>query len=502
MPRPILFALIFLLSAAPTFGEYQLEIGPDTTVIDGPINPDGTINYLAYLNQKLSEGVTPENNFAVDVAMSMGEDAWYKESFREKVFLRLGVEIPAEGPFFVNFQTFLGIGDEDEEDDRRWEREYDASKSPWTTEQYPEVKRWLDEQGESLDRIVRRVNQKDRYYFPWIVAGDDPEVISAALLPGLGQLRRIARGFQARAQWNIAAGELDAAWSDVRAMHRMADALMQEPYVLSWLVSLSIHNMALGVVDDVVSSDRLTARFARQAIANSHSLLMLPDFAVPLDVGARLQSLDMLQLCWKGHGEVLELSEQTYSFMAMGEFDPNVTLREINRRINLFVEAAGMPDPQQRIKAMYEVDNEFGELYFQTLDMLKGDAEAIASLRAQIEGSNVYTVGGTHLFLGQTFARPVSTVRGLVMTQMRLQLQPVAFAIGGYHVEHGEYPPDLNALVPDYLDSLPTDFATGELPVYRVEDGVAIVYSLGTDLEDDSGVDDPQEGDIVFRIER
>ena len=85
---------------------------------------------------------------------------------------------------------------------------------------------------------------------------------------------------------------------------------------------------------------------------------------------------------------------------------------------------------------------------------------------------------------------------------MRFALAPLALAIGGYHAEHGEYPPDLHALVPAYLDSLPTDFATGELPVYRVEDGAAVVYSLGTDLEDDGGTDDMTDGDIVFRIQR
>ncbi len=503
MPRSILLVLVFLLTAVPAFAEVPLEIGPDTTVIDGPINPDGTINYLAYLNEKLSEGVTPENNFAVDVALTMGEDAWPSEALREKVMKGLGIKMPADGPFFVRFPLFLGGKDvKRTPDGRGWDRVYDASEGPWTAEQYPEVKHWLNEQDQALDRIVESVNQKDRYYFPLVVSEENPEAIEMALLPWLSQLRSIARSLKARAEWNIAAGELDNAWSDVQAMHRMANHTMRESHIVSWLVGVSIHNMALSVVDDVLSSDRLTARFAKRAIADSRSTAILPDIVVQLDVGSRLGSLDALLHCWKGRGGVFELSEPTYSLMAKDGFDPNVTLGESNRQMDRLIEAAGIPDPRLRIQAMDQIDKEIGELYLHAIAMLGGDVKAIAAIRNQMLEGNVYTVAATYLFLGQTFVRPAPVVRVQVAAQMRLQLQPVALAIGGYHAEHGDYPPNLNALAPEYLDSLPIDFATGELPVYRVEDGAAVVYSLGTDLEDDGGADGHPDGDIVFRIER
>ena len=57
MLRFVLSALVLAGCVTLAWAEYKLEIGPDTTVIAGPMNPDGTINYLAYLNEKLSEGV-------------------------------------------------------------------------------------------------------------------------------------------------------------------------------------------------------------------------------------------------------------------------------------------------------------------------------------------------------------------------------------------------------------------------------------------------------------
>ena len=177
-------------------------------------------------------------------------------------------------------------------------------------------------------------------------------------------------------------------------------------------------------------------------------------------------------------------------------------MREINRRINLLVVATEQKDQIKRIQALEELDEQFGEVFFQTMDMVKGKIEMSAALRAEIEQSNVITVIGTHMFVGQVSERPAQMMTIEVSTRMRLDLQLVAFAVAGYHATKGEYPPDLNALVPLYLDSLPTDFATGELPVYRVEEGKAIIYSLGTNLKDDGGMDDNEDGDIVFRIER
>lgn len=40
-------------------GGAKFEIGPDTTVVSGPLDADGFIDYEAALNGMLGEGVTP-----------------------------------------------------------------------------------------------------------------------------------------------------------------------------------------------------------------------------------------------------------------------------------------------------------------------------------------------------------------------------------------------------------------------------------------------------------
>ncbi|NLE56726.1 MAG: hypothetical protein GX616_00080 [Planctomycetes bacterium] len=61
-----------------------------------------------------------------------------------------------------------------------------------------------------------------------------------------------------------------------------------------------------------------------------------------------------------------------------------------------------------------------------------------------------------------------------------------------YELDHGELPPTLDALVPDYLDAVPVDPFDGK-PFRYVRDR-AIVYSIGKDLVDAGGSETPAIG--------
>ncbi len=71
-----------------------------------------------------------------------------------------------------------------------------------------------------------------------------------------------------------------------------------------------------------------------------------------------------------------------------------------------------------------------------------------------------------------------------------------------YRMKNGAYPEKLSALVPEFLDKLPADPFSGKDYIYRREGKGFIVYSVGVNMVDDGGVEDPKHrkaGDIVFR---
>ena len=62
-----------------------------------------------------------------------------------------------------------------------------------------------------------------------------------------------------------------------------------------------------------------------------------------------------------------------------------------------------------------------------------------------------------------------------------------AIALKQYKAAHGEYPPDLQTLVPERTKDLPLDPFSGKLFQYRREGEGFILYSLWDDFKDDGG---------------
>ncbi len=499
--------VLHVLSVVPIQAEVELEIGPDTTVIDGPLNEDGTINYLAYLNEKLSEGVTAENNFAVDVAKSMPANAWPGEAFRLKVFEKLGIDPTEQVVQFISYPDYLASLGIEQDAQEVWDVKTETIQRPWNGE-YDLVKQWLDSQVEAIDLLTAQMH-KGEFYFPLISEEGKPEALLSCPFPWMRYERGIAWALAARAQWHIGEGDLDAAWRDVMQLNHFSRVVMEQGLVIDLLVGFSVDQLAMNVVPQVASSEKLTPDSARRMIKDlldTEPALRIIDL---FEVDYRLGSLSAVQDVWKGRFvnplEIEYFDPRLYELVASKDYDPNVSLKVVNRYMDDLYKALRIPDFLQRRQAMIKYDEKIEALGVEAGKILDMDEDLTVATEQLIAESNVVTAAATFFMLSPKFnfatAKGVNDVEARV--QMRRDLAPVALALGGYHAEHGKYPADLNALVPGYLEKLPVDFATGRLPVYRVEDGVAVVYSLGADLDDDGGVEgNTEDGDIVVRVDR
>ncbi len=86
-----------------------LRIARDTTYLTGPLNSDGTVNYLAALNQLLSDGATPENNAAIPIFQALGPEM-IDATARAAVLQDLGIsQLPPPGQCFVRYEDFVRV---------------------------------------------------------------------------------------------------------------------------------------------------------------------------------------------------------------------------------------------------------------------------------------------------------------------------------------------------------------------------------------------------------
>ncbi len=91
--------------------------------------------------------------------------------------------------------------------------------------------------------------------------------------------------------------------------------------------------------------------------------------------------------------------------------------------------------------------------------------------------------------LGEGYRRP-SALIFLSVEKRRdatLRLLIADLAIRRYQAEHGQPPPDLESLVPEFMASVPIDPFSGKSVIYRPSAQGPVVYSVGTDGKDDGG---------------
>ncbi len=75
-----------------------------------------------------------------------------------------------------------------------------------------------------------------------------------------------------------------------------------------------------------------------------------------------------------------------------------------------------------------------------------------------------------------------------VHAEIERQLTIAAIAIKHYQLRYGKAPPDLVALVPEFVASAPYDCMSGKTLCYRLkDDGTFVLYSVGEDGHDDGG---------------
>jgi hypothetical protein len=128
----------------------------------------------------------------------------------------------------------------------------------------------------------------------------------------------------------------------------------------------------------------------------------------------------------------------------------------------------------------------------------------------------LFTVLKTRAVVGLIFANlsvpAITSVRATILeNNFQLNAVKTNLAISAYKQDHGQLPPDLQVLVPSYLDTLPTDPFQETTPLsYRPDNSITwLIYSVGFDQIDNHGQPIPspkpskvkkidQKGDLVI----
>jgi hypothetical protein len=474
-------------SKTPKKTKRTFTISKETTYVTGPRDKDGYIDYVAALNQRLREGVTPADNAYVLFWKAFGPPP----EVPSDVFKWLGIEEPPKkaakkAKYFVNSSDYvkkhLEIDPKGKAQDIHRGLQA-AREGPWKAADYPVVAGWLAVNEEPLGFVVQGA-KRSAFYSPLVPNGTQKGL--AAAVPAAMKYREVGRLLQTRAMLHLGEGRYDDAWQDLLACHRFGRHVARAGSLMHVLVGVAIDISACE--SDLVFLDRakLDGKQIKECLRELQALPTVPGLAEPYDLFERFIMLDSVTMMHRYGVEFLERvvhgapRKHPEAKGLLDNIDWDQVLRDVNRCHDRLVAALGAKDRQSRQSRLRQFEQELNATN-KALDapddvvlFLAGAADKSKALADVLVGASLptYAAGIQH-----EVDKTEQTRRNL----------PVAFALAAYQRNHGRYPMKLEALVPAYLADIPLDLFSDQALLYRPLESGCLLYSVGPNGKDEGG---------------
>lgn len=504
-------------------------ISPETTVIDGPLTQHGTIDYIAYLNQRYSEGVTADNNAVVLLCEAFGPEIVYDWD-REVVFSLLKLPPPPEdGEYFVTLEEFARQSYGDDADSVIEQMQADsaiARNMSWTSEEFPELDALLDANERPLE-VVARASHRSRFYMPFTCSLGNFLFFVGEPAPRL--VMEASRLLALRSTRHLGEGNIDDAWADLMCILRLAKLVDDSGAPLCELTSMAAFGVAFQNLQAMLCSNLLDEARAERFLREYAHWKPLQSASESWVEMSRLTELNSLQEYAAGnlsmreilvekpvHGTEYEsqLRAQTplgkrAEFMIRVFANLHTDWNAAARRVVYFYdrchEAFATETYRDRVLAFGDLEKEFEQIaphyspsYYPAKELWYRLQRFIVLQRTPLLRGN--DVAG---LMVRPANLPVTTyVTGQARYEAKQRLATIGLALAAYRARHEEYPAELSELVPDYVAEVPLDPYTDAPFVYQLNGTGYILYALGPNLVDDGGIDvSENDFDIILRVD-
>jgi hypothetical protein len=474
-----------------------LPLGKDTTVVTGPIDKHGHIDYEAALNERLGKGIKPETNANVLLWKALGPKPEGGNGMPEPFFKLLGIDEPPEGgDYFVSFTTFAKEVLQIERDDlpQVWNNPGYASRRAWVEKDYADVAAWLKANEKPL-AVVREAVKRPQYFNPMCSRRDDgkPSSLISCLLPNVQKCRELGSALCARAMLKLGNGKPDEAWADLIACHRLARHVARGACLIESLVGYALHAIASNATVAYIERADHTSKQWLAKLKEFQELPPFPLLADKIDLGERFMGLDSVQLVRSGvdFDKPNAGKPSAEDLKALAAIDWSIPLRTLNSTYDRMVAALRLKDRAARTKAFTELEADLALLVGK-----KSESDLMKLVRRAGAGKAVGAQIGAVLV--GLLAPAINKVQDAAdRTEQIDRNVRVALALAAHNQDHRGYPEKLEDLAPKYLAAVPGDIFSGKPIIYaRTETGYKF-YSVGANGKDEEGrwFDDEPRGD-------
>jgi len=301
----------------------------------------------------------------------------------------------------------------------------------------------------------------------------DNRRVQSAVMMHLAVFKQLYQILSLHAESEMVLGRTGPALDDINVMFRIDDGLKYEPLILSQLVRMICITYMLQPVGDGLAERRWSEA----------QLRVLQE---------RLQKTDLIAATVQAlHGE-----RDIYVNLSSVKLYPG--LRGWNRLEQLHVNRAFQESVFPRIdlaaRRISPSVNHSIELAFEKSEAGRGGVSALLHL---------------NIIARRLIPGLANVPEKAALAQSGVDMAMVACALERFRLARGQYPEDLNALVPSFAAALPHDIINGQpLKYRRTDNGRFILYSVGWNEKDDGGVvatkgkppiQDTKQGDWVWQ---
>jgi hypothetical protein len=489
----------------------KIIISRETTYILGPLNADGTPNYVKYLDDKYAEGVTADNNAAPLLLRAFGPDM-LPDKIRSETLGRLN--LPAD--IFDRDKHFIGWRDRarpakavasapadandanspahtetDEDESANEPNINDVFEMLQAGQVHPDLEAWLAENAGPLE-LICQATVRDKFYLPLVSVSTPPRILDV-LIPTLQGLQQAAVALTARAILKMMRDDSASGWDDVFAIHRLARLMGKDsPTLVQCLVAVGLEGIAARAGIVLATRWPMGTTQARDVLGKLNALAPATDVVKSIDEGERFFGLDVAVGIGRGNdiGELFSLSggQATGSKVCL---HTNQVLRELNSWYDRTVKPLHLPRFQGRAEAWKAFDDELRAFATQRGSRATPLRVGLLNLGGRLTRQALTDVISDCLV--SVMMPSFGTVCDLEdHAKMTFEIETLAVALACYRAEHGRWPAELKELCPSLLKAIPADrFSTSPL-AYRPNENGYLLYSVGRNLRDDGGQCEPR----------
>jgi hypothetical protein len=313
----------------------------------------------------------------------------------------------------------------------------------------------------------------------------------------LVQSKRAAQRLESATLCNLHQGDTASAVKNLRAMLALAKAMRDERLVISELVRIAIAQIALTVNWEILQSPNLTDE---QLAKLQHDWMGL-DFIRGEENALAMERVtgQITAEKWRSSNSELQryfdLGKRARE--SMGYPDDEETIwdkAKMATKLFMWRNWWSYPDELRCLKG-YDVllntarfaetngtfhialQNQVTKLNGLGISKLDNDFDALLSGQTDF-----------HSMLSQSIVGLDGMVRKVMTIQTAKQVTMTAIALKRHQLKNGNYPMDLNSLVPEFIPTVPLDPVDGQPLRYRPKaDGTFLLYSVGENGVDDGG---------------